>query len=144
MFEKFTAHARKVMSLARQEAQRLDSLTIGVEHILMGIARETDGKASRALKKLKVNLEKLHKELEGILVPSILPPPTPGQLQFSTHTKDVIVFADQASILLGQKVIGTEHLLLGIFMGDMTIAARVLNSRGLSLKKVRNTVVALL
>jgi len=40
MFEKFTERARKVMSLARQEAQRLNSEFIGTDHILLTSSRK--------------------------------------------------------------------------------------------------------
>ena len=113
MFEKFTERARKVMSLARQEAQRLNSEFIGTEHILLGIIQEGGGVAAKVLKNLNVDLKRIRQEIEKLITPSTSPTVTLGQLPFSPRAKRVIELAGEAASSLGHDVIGTEHLLLG-------------------------------
>ena len=69
MFEKFTERARKVMGLARQEAQRLNSEFIGTEHILLGIIQEGGGVAAKVLKNLQVDLKAARKMVLEALSP---------------------------------------------------------------------------
>src|SRR5436190_1678777 len=90
MFEKFTERARKVMSLARQEAQRLNSEFIGTEHILLGIIQEGGGVAAKVLKNLNVDLKRIRQEIEKLITPSTSPTVTLGQLPFSPRAKRVI------------------------------------------------------
>lgn len=150
MFEKFSENARKVMSLARQETQRLDGQEINAHHILLGIIREGAGVATKVLKNLKVDLDGLRQEIEKLIAPVASPAATSGpilgkllgQIPFSQRAKRSIELAGQSSTLLGHKVIGTEHLLLGLLMENEDISAQVLINRGLDLAQVRNMVVA--
>ena len=66
MFDRFTDRARKVMGLARQEAQRLNHEFIGTEHILLGLVQEGSGVAANVLKNLDVDLKKIRTEVERL------------------------------------------------------------------------------
>ena len=144
MFEKFTERARKVMSLARQEAQRLNSEFIGTEHILLGIIQEGGGVAAKVLKNLNVDLKRIRTEIEKLITPSTSPTVTLGQLPFSPRAKRVIELAGEAASQLGHDVIGTEHLLLGLLKENEGIAAQVLTNLGLKLDEVRDMVLEVL
>ncbi|MBI2930915.1 MAG: AAA family ATPase, partial [Planctomycetes bacterium] len=144
MFEKFTERARKVMSLARQEAQRLNSEFIGTEHILLGIIQEGGGVAAKVLKNLNVDLKRIRQEIEKLITPSSSPTVTLGQLPFSPRAKRVIELAGEAASQLGHDVIGTEHLLLGLLKENEGIAAQVLTNLGLKLDEVRDMVLEVL
>jgi ATP-dependent Clp protease ATP-binding subunit ClpC len=144
MFEKFTERARKVMSLARQEAQRLNSEFIGTEHILLGIIQEGGGVAAKVLKNLNVDLKRIRQEIEKLITPSASPTVTLGQLPFSPRAKRVIELAGEAASQLGHDVIGTEHLLLGLLKENEGIAAQVLTNLGLKLDEVRDMVLEVL
>ncbi len=144
MFEKFTERARKVMSLARQEAQRLNSEFIGTEHILLGIIQEGGGVAAKVLKNLNVDLRRIRQEIEKLITPSTSPTVTLGQLPFSPRAKRVIELAGDAASHLGHDVIGTEHLLLGLLKENEGIAAQVLTNLGLKLDEVRDMVLEVL
>ncbi len=144
MFEKFTERARKVMSLARQEAQRLNSEFIGTEHILLGIIQEGGGVAAKVLKNLNVDLKRIRQEIERLISPATSPTVTLGQLPFSPRAKRVIELAGEAATQLGHDVIGTEHLLLGLLKENEGIAAQVLTNLGLKLDEVRDMVLEVL
>ena len=66
-FEKFSERARRVLSLAQEEAQRFNHNYIGTEHILLGLARETDSTAAKILEGLGVELGKVSAAVEFII-----------------------------------------------------------------------------
>jgi len=143
VFEKFTERARKVMSLARQESQRLDSEYIGTEHILLGIVHEGGGVAAKVLKSLDVDLKRLRKEIEK----RRSPPDPPGNASipsFSPRSKRAIELAAESASELGHSVIGTEHVLLGLLKEQEGVAANTLTALGLHLDEVRNMVLEVL
>lgn len=132
MFEKFTERARKVMTLARQEAQRLNSEFIGTEHVLLGIIREGEGVANKMLKKLDTPPAAVVAEIERILKEHSIVPAQPimtlGQLPFSPRCKRVLELAGETSYQTGHDVVGTEHLLIGLRKESEGIAAQVLSN----------------
>ena len=64
MFDRFTDRAKKVMSFARQEAQKFNHEYIGTEHILLGLVQEGSGVAANALKNMNIDLEKIRHEVD--------------------------------------------------------------------------------
>jgi ATP-dependent Clp protease ATP-binding subunit ClpC len=66
-FEKFSEKARKVLSLAQEEAQRFNHNYIGTEHILLGLVKESDGAAARILISLSLELNKVRSAVEFII-----------------------------------------------------------------------------
>jgi ATP-dependent Clp protease ATP-binding subunit ClpC len=146
MFEKFTERARKVMSLSRQSAQRENSEFIGTEHILLGLIEEGGGVACKVLKILKVEPQKITDEVKKMLTTdrSSMPVAIMGQLPFSPRSKRVIELAGEAMAQLGNDVVGTEHLLLGILKENEGIAAQALINLGFKLDVVRDTILEVL
>ncbi len=143
MFDRFTDRARKVMSIARQEAQRLNHEYIGTEHILLGLIQEGSGVAASVLKNLDVDLEKIRREVEKIVKhgPSMV---TMGQLPFTPRAKKVLELSVEEAQNLGHNYIGTEHLLLGLIHENDGVAAQVLQNLNLRLDDVREEVLELL
>lgn len=144
MFEKFTERARKVMSLSRQEAQRLNSEFIGTEHILLGIVGEGGGVAVKVFKDMNIDQKTIAQEVEKLITPSTSPTATLGQLPFSPRAKRVIELAGEAASQLSHEVIGTEHLLLGLIKENEGIAAQVLTNLGMKLPETRDRVLLIL
>src|SRR5205809_193265 len=70
-FDKFTERARRVLTLAQEEAQRFNHNYIGTEHLLLGLVREGEGIAAGVLESLGVNLEKVRAETTRILAQSL-------------------------------------------------------------------------
>lgn len=144
MFERFTERARKVMTISRQEAQRLNSEFIGTEHILLGLVVEGGGVAAKVLKQMKVEGAKIKQEVEKLITPSTSSSVTMGQLPFSPRAKRVFELATEAMFQLGNDVIGTEHLLLALLKENEGIAAQVLINLGLKLDEVRDMTLEIL
>ena len=143
MFDKFTDRARKVMSLARNEAQRLGHDAIGTEHILLALIKEGSGVAARALINLDVDLKKVTAEIEK-QIPSEPKPVASGSLPFTPRAKRTLEFAHEEAANLGHDYIGTEHLLLGLLREQEGLAARVLVNLGVRLDEVRDEILNIL
>jgi len=143
MFDRFTERARKVMTLSRQEAQKLNNDYIGTEHILLGLVQEGSGVAAQVLKNLDVDLRKVKAELER-LVEQGNSPLTGSQLPFTPRAKRVLDLALEEAQNLGHNYIGTEHLLLGLIREKDGPAAHVLQNLDVKVEEVREEVMELL
>ncbi len=143
MFERFTERARKVMSLARQEAMRLNHEYIGTEHILLGLIQEGSGVAANVLKNMDLELRKIRMEVEKLVTntSNVL---QMGQLPFTPRAKKVLELALEEANNLGHNYIGTEHLLLGLLRENESVASQVLMNLGLKLEEVREEVLEFL
>ncbi len=139
MFERFTEHARHVMALANQEAQRFGHGRIETEHILWGLAKENEGVAAAVLEHFNVDLKPLRQEVEALLQNRAHPEDV-EKLPQSPHARDVVVYAIEEARSLHHNYIGTEHLLLGLLRNSATVAAQVLVNLGLQLDAVREQV----
>jgi ATP-dependent Clp protease ATP-binding subunit ClpC len=140
MFDRFTDRAKKVMNLARQEAQRFNHEYLGTEHVLLGLVQEGSGVAANVLKQMGVDLAKIRTEVENIVKtgPSMV---TMGQLPFTPRAKKVLELSLEEASNLGHNYIGTEHLLLGLIKENEGIAAQVLMNLGVKLEEVREEVL---
>jgi ATP-dependent Clp protease ATP-binding subunit ClpC len=140
MFDRFTDRAKKVMNLARQEAQRFNHEYLGTEHILLGLVQEGSGVAANVLKNMGIDLSKIRTEVEKIVKtgPSMV---TMGQLPFTPRAKKVLELSMEEAGNLGHNYIGTEHLLLGLIKENEGIAAQVLINLGVKLEDVREEVL---
>ena len=141
-FEKFTERARRVLSLAQEEAQRFNHNYIGTEHILLGLVRETDGVAARVLSNLGVELQKVRAAVEFIIGRGERA--TPGEIGLTPRAKKVIELAVDEARRLNHNHIGTEHLLIGLMREGEGVAAGVLESLGINLDKVRGETSSIL
>lgn len=141
-FDKFTERARKVLSLAQEEAQRFQHNYIGTEHLLLGLVREREGVAGQVLLSLGVDLEKVRQAVEHIIGRGdriVL-----GEVGLTPRAKKVIELAVDEARRLDHHYIGTEHLLLGLIREGDGIAAGVLQSMGVKLEDVRAKILEIL
>jgi len=141
MFGRFTERAQKVLALAQEEAVRLGHNNIGTEHILLGLIREGDGIAAKALVALNLGLEKIQDEVESLIGRG---QEQPTNIAYTPRAKKVIELSMDEARKLGHTYVGTEHILLGLIREGEGVAARVLNNLGVSLNKARQQVLQLL
>ncbi len=134
-FEKFSERARRVLSLAQEEAQRFNHNYIGTEHILLGLVRETEGVAARVLSNLGVELSKVRSAVEFIIGRG--EKSVAGEIGLTPRAKKVIELAVDEARRLNHSYIGTEHLLIGLLREGEGVAAGVLESLGVTLEKIR-------
>jgi ATP-dependent Clp protease ATP-binding subunit ClpC len=142
MFERFTDRARRAMTLANQESQRLGHDHVGTEHLLLGLVKEGSGMAAVVLGEYRVDLGKLRQQVEHLAHPPSRA--TAGKaIAHSDRYRRVIDFAVEESSNLSNNYVGTEHLLLGLLHLRDGTAAKVLAGLGLQLDDVRQRVIDL-
>ena len=141
-FDKFTERARRVLTLAQEEAQRFNHNYIGTEHLLLGLVREGDGVAAKVLSNLGVELNKVRSAVEFIIGRGDRQATT--EIGLTPRAKRVIELAVDEARRLNHSYIGTEHLLLGLVREGEGIAAGVLESLGVNLERVRGETTRIL
>lgn len=141
MFGRFTQRAQKVLALSQEEAMRLKHSNLGTEHILLGLVREGEGIAAKALYELGISSDKVQKEVESLIGEGETAVQT---IQYTPRAKKVIELSMDEARKLGHTYVGTEHILLGLIREGEGIAARVLGNLGVSLNKARQQVLQLL
>jgi len=141
-FDRFTKKAKRVLSLAREEAQLLNHGYIGTEHLLLGLVRENTGVAARVLAEMGVTLPRVRTTVEDIVGRGKRA--SLSRIGLTPRTKRVIELAVDESRRLGHHYIGTEHLLLGLAQEGNGIAADVLTSMGINLERLRKRTVEMM
>jgi ATP-dependent Clp protease ATP-binding subunit ClpC len=140
MFERYTEKARRVIFFSRYEASQFGASQIEPEHILLGVIREDKKLAARFFEQTNASVGSIRKEIEGrATVRDRIS--TEIDLPLSEGAKRALSFAAEESELLGDRHIGTEHLLLGLLREENSIAAEALYGRGLRLSDVRQDLV---
>ncbi|MCM3399695.1 ATP-dependent protease ATP-binding subunit ClpC [Oceanobacillus profundus] len=141
MFGRFTERAQKVLALSQEEAVRLGHKNIGTEHILLGLVREGEGIAAKALQSLGLEVSKIQEEVEKLIGVDKQPMQS---IHYTPRAKKVVELSQDEARKLGHSYVGTEHILLGLIREGEGVAARVLNNLGVSLNKARQQVLQLL
>jgi len=141
-FEKFSERARRVLTLAQDEAQQLNHSYIDTEHILLGLVREDEGVAAKVLGNLGVDSNKVRSAVEFVIGRG--EKPSTGETGLTPKAKRVIELAIDEARHLGHNYIGTEHLLLGLLREGEGVAAAILDSLGITIERVRAETVRVL
>ncbi|OQY93002.1 MAG: NDP-hexose 4-ketoreductase [Anaerolineae bacterium UTCFX2] len=132
--ERFTQRARRVLSLAHQEAERMRHNYIGTEHLLLGLIREEGGVAGRVLRELGLEADRVQEIVERLTGPGQY---RGGKLDLSPGTQQVLEYAVDEARRMGHHYIGTEHLLLGLVRHGEGIAMDVLRKLGVTAEQIR-------
>ena len=133
---RFTERAKKVLQLARQEADRFNHNYIGTEHLLLGLIALGEGVAVIILEKMGVDLGVARLEVEKA-VGSGPETKTAGSVPFTPRVKKVLDLARQEAQNLGHDYVGTEHLLLGLLAEGEGVAAQVLKNLNVDVERTR-------
>ncbi len=139
MYERFTDRAIKVMTLAREEARRLNHEYIGTEHILLGLLKDGNGVAANMLKNAGIDLDKMRSEVEKLVQtgPNMV---TAAKLPQTPRAKKAIEYAMEEARNLSHNHVGTPHLLLGLLREKEGVGAQVLEHFGLRLESARKKI----
>jgi ATP-dependent Clp protease ATP-binding subunit ClpC len=136
--DRFTKHARQVLQIAQEEATRLNHNYVGTEHLLLGLAKEESGLASRVLRELGTTSADVTRAVERMAPRNPRAPFSKPTL--TPRTKRVIEVAVEEARQMGHPYIGTEHLLLGLVQEEEGIGSEVLRGLGMSLDRIRTQV----
>ncbi|MBS3753672.1 MAG: ATP-dependent Clp protease ATP-binding subunit [Anaerolineales bacterium] len=132
--ERFTQRARRVLSLAHKEAERMHHAQIGTEHLLLGLLRDQGGIAGRVLRELGLDMESVLTVTEGITGYGDY---RGDALALSSGTQRVLELAVEEARKLGHHYIGVEHILLGLIEYGKGVAHEVLGQLGLTSEQIR-------
>lgn len=142
MFERFTDRARRVVVLAQEEARNLEHNYIGTEHILLGLIREGEGVAAKALEMANITLEGVREQVIEIIGKG--ENDSKDHIPFTPRAKKVLELSMREALQLGHNYIGTEHILLGLIREGEGVANQVLTNLGVDLGSIRQNVIHLL
>src|SRR5215216_684204 len=132
--ERFTQRARRVLSLAHQEAERSRNNNIGTEHLLLGLMDEEGGVAGRVLRELGMTSDRVREVIRRVTTSSSSF--DPNRVELAADTQQVLEHAVEEARRLGHHYIGTEHILLGLIRVDST-AMEVLRRLGVTPEQIR-------
>ena len=141
-FDTFTESARRVLSLAQEEAQRFNHNYIGTEHLLLGLLRQSESLGAKTIDSLGVSLERTRSAVEAVMAQG--PRPPTSQIGLTARARGVIEFAVDEAHRFNHHYVGTEHLLLGMLRVTDGAASGVLESLGVSIAKARDRIAQLL
>ena len=131
--EKFTQKARRVLSLAQKEAERMRKDLVGTEHFLLGLMLEESGIANRVLRDLGLELDRVRTLVED-------------ETGFGTYTGRISLALDSQRLLelsideakkSGQESVGTEHILLAMTRNEGSTAMIILSQLGVTPEQIR-------
>ncbi len=135
-WERFTQRARRVLSLAQEEAERLNHSYIGSEHVLIGLLLEEGGVAGRVLRELGLEVTRVQAMVERLSGGQGTRTPF-TKTELSPSTKRILEYAVEEARRMGQHYISTEHLLLGLARQNEGLALDVLRKFGISAEQIR-------
>jgi len=132
--ERLTQRARRVLSLAAQEAERMRHNYIGTEHLLLGLIKEEGGVAGRVLRELGLEPDRVQEIVERL---TGVGQSSGGKTELSPGTQQVLEFAVEEARRMGHHYIGTEHILLGLVRYNEGVAMDVLRKLGVTPEQIR-------
>jgi ATP-dependent Clp protease ATP-binding subunit ClpC len=139
MFERFEDAARRVVIIARDEARKFNHHSIDTEHLLLGLLREGEGVAAKALESLGTSLEAVRQQVEGTIGQGQQKPS--GHIPFTPRGKKVLELSLREALQLGHNYISTEHIMLGLIREGEGVAARMLADMGADAERMREWVL---
>ncbi len=134
IMDRLTQRARRVLSLAHQEAERMRHNYIGTEHLLLGLIREEGGVAGRVLRELGLEAGRVQEIVERLTGTG---QHRSGKIDLSPGTQQVLEHAVEEAKRMGHHYIGTEHLLLGLIRHQEGVALNVLQKLGVTPEQIR-------
>ncbi len=140
MFERYTEPARRTLFFSRYEASQLGDLSIGTEHLLLGLTRESHGVVASLLAMSNISPGEVRKEIEK-RAPLREKVSTSVEIPFNQETRSALIYAAEEADRLRHHDIGPEHLLLGLLREERSVAGAILTTRGLRLDDARDQIV---
>lgn len=138
MDQLYTERAKAVLAIAQQEAKYFKHRSVGSEHLLLALVIEQQGIAGKTLRQMNSNENDIREEIEHMTgYGSVKSYPEGGYLPYSPRAKQILIFADDEAKRFNAKLVGTEHVLLGLLRDDEILASHILVNLGLSLPKMR-------
>ena len=135
MQSRFTKKAQEALDHAAETAAMLGHGYIGSEHLLIGLIQAEDSLASTVLLNNDVTAEKII----NLVYQLIAPDNQVGVKEPSGYTprvRRILENSAKEAARFHADSIGTEHLLIAIIKETESVAARLLNTLGIAIKKL--------
>ena len=140
MEAKFSPRVKDVITFSREEALRLGHDYIGVEHLMLGLIREGEGKAIKILKSLGLDTKELRKSMERNLNVGTGKAVNMGNIPLVRQAEKVLKITYLEAKLFKSNIIGTEHLLLSILKDEDNLATKSLQKNNIFYETVKEEI----
>lgn len=141
MEAKFSQRVKNVLTYSREEAIRLGNAYIGLEHLLLGIIREGNGKAVQILKYFNIDLDNLRQTIDMSIKNLKRPKNVPENIPLIKQAERALKITYLEAKLFNSELIGTEHLLLAILKDSDNLATINLKKKGVNYQLVREEII---
>ncbi len=135
MIDRFTEAAREAISLAAEAAESLGHSYVGTEHLLIGLIEEEGGVAGKVLEANGVRADKVAELVSQLISPN-QPVRLAEQGDYSPSARRVLENSYREAVRFKAPLIGTEHILIAMIRESDCVAARLLNTLGVSIQKL--------
>jgi hypothetical protein len=139
-FSRFTPRARKVVIASQQEAHAAKNAQIGPQHLILGLLREPEGLAARAIVAQGVLLDTVRRAVTATLPPAA--EEVPALIPFTELARKALELTYRQALRMGHNYIGTEHILLALL--ELENSMGVLNGLGIDRANTETHVAAFL
>jgi len=143
MFKRFTERARRIIILAREEAEHYRHEYLGTEHILLGVLKDGGGVAIEVLHKMGVDIKNAREKVEKSL-PQSSSVVNIGDIPFTSRAKKVLEYSVEEARAVGHNYIGSEHILLGLVKEKEGQASKILTGFGIYYTETRKNILNML
>ena len=132
--DRFTEGARRALALSQDSAKEMGHNYVGSEHLLLGLIKEGEGAAARALAQLGIREADVSARADELV--------GHGDYHFTDsfgytpRTKKILELSLYEAKSLKNSYIGTEHILLGLLKEGTGVASQVLADNGVEYDKV--------
>ncbi len=126
--DRFTEGAKKALALSQDSAKEMGHNYVGSEHLLLGLIKEGEGAAARALTQLGVSERDVSRRADELV--------GHGDYHFTDsfgytpRTKKILELSLYEAKSLKNSYIGTEHILLAIIREKDCVAVHILEDLG--------------
>ena len=134
MKEKYTPNAQKVLAVAYELSEQMGQGYIGTEHLLIALT-QCDGVAKDILLQNGVQAEKLVELAKQLIVLGGAEEPD-GKDSFSPLARKVLMQSELEANAYGERLAGTEHILVALIKERVCLAVRLLNTLEINVQKV--------
>lgn len=134
----FTPSAKHVLALAHEQAKYFKHQAVGTEHLLLALAIEREGIASKIFEQFSITSDDIQEEIERMIGYGTMDDMGPADyLPYSPKARQVLALAGQEAQQLNALKIGTEHLLLALISDEGILSSRILLSLDVLPRQIR-------
>ena len=140
MDQKFSPRVQDIMQHSREEAVKMGNAYIGLEHIFLGIADDTDSNAVQILKNLELDIEAFRQKLEASIKTNNTVLGNTDNLPLTKQAERALKFTYIVAKDFNSEQVASEHLMLAILHDDNNIVSQRLEYEGITFNKYKKEV----